>query len=93
MEFSDSVQSVYNDDLQYYLALSYYNTFQYQKAIEIFLKLYEKEDSDYRVHSIYYLVNIFLVQKDKNKARQFAAELLETPYYKNYATQILKILK
>jgi len=93
LDYSDSVDNVYHDDLEYYLALSYYNTLQYAKAIECFQKVYGKTDSDYRIHSIYYLVNIYLLQKEKSKAKQLAAELLDSPYYKNFATQILSILK
>jgi len=86
------VKTDYDDDVLYYLALSYYQMKDYNEAEKQLQAVYALKESTYKVHALYYLVRVAMDAGKKTEALAYANQLKTHSQYATFARDAIKTL-
>jgi len=86
------VKTDYDDDVLYYLGLSYYQMKDYKEAERQLQAVTALKESTYKVHALYYLVRVAMDAGKKTEALAYANLLKGYAQYATFARDAIKTL-
>ncbi|NLZ15037.1 MAG: hypothetical protein GXY29_12750 [Thermotogaceae bacterium] len=89
---AQEVKTDYDDDVLYYLGLSYYQMKNYAEAETQLKTVYALKESTYKVHALYYLVRVAMDAGKRTEALAYANQLKTHSQYATFARDAIKTL-
>ncbi len=92
VSLAQEVKTDYDDDVLYYLGLSYYQLKRYTDAETQLKAVYAMKESTFKVHALYYLVRVTMDAGKKSEALAYANLLKGFSQYATFAREAIKTL-